>query len=101
MIWQLEQLSKLHDTEPETVEAAVNKAISEGHELCEKVVIGAYLDEQISLSKAAELLEVHPLELREKFQSRGIPVKVGVEDEHCAVAEAKAYRRVISDAHRH
>ena len=66
-------------------------------QLREKLVMGAYLDGQISLSKAAELLEMHPLELREQLQDRGVPVKIGVESEEAAVAEVEAYRRIISD----
>ncbi|MBM4047062.1 MAG: UPF0175 family protein [Planctomycetes bacterium] len=101
MVWQLEQLSKLHDLEPETVDSALEDLLTRRPALREKLVVGAYLDGQISLSKAAEFLGVHPLQLREQFQQRGVPIRVGVESEEAAAAEVKAYRRMLSGANGH
>jgi len=98
MIWQLEQLSKLHDTDPGSVELAIDELLDEKPDLREKVVIGAYLDDQISLGKAAELLALHPLELRERLIDRGVPVKIGIESEESARAEARAFTKMAADA---
>ena len=46
MVWQLEQLSKLHDLEPKTVESAVEDLLAQRPALREKLVVGAYLDGQ-------------------------------------------------------
>ena len=54
------------------------------------VVVGAYLDEEISLGKAAELLEIHRLELQEKFLQQGIPLRLGVDTLEEARAEMAA-----------
>ncbi len=98
MPWQLDQLSKICETTPQEVESAIDDLLKARPELREKLVIGAYVDGQISLSKAAELLEVHPLELRERLQEMGVPVHIGVESQEAAVAEVKAYRRIVADA---
>jgi predicted HTH domain antitoxin len=56
------------------------------------VVVSAYLDEEISLSRAAALLDLHPLELREQFIAKGVPLLLGPEDEADAQAEIDAMR---------
>lgn len=96
MIWQLEQLSKLHDTDPGSVELAIDELFDEKPDLREKAVIGAYLDDQINLGKAAELLGLHPLELREQLLDRGVPVKIGIESSDRGRAEARAYASTLT-----
>ena len=51
-------------------------------------VVDAYRDGHINLGKAAELLGMHELELREHFTQLGIPLRVGPSD--LAEAQAKA-----------
>ena len=40
-----------------------------------EVVINAYLDEKINLSKAAEELGLHRIEFENQLESEGIPVR--------------------------
>jgi hypothetical protein len=39
-------------------------------------VVGAYLDEEISLARAAAMLQLHPLELRRQFVVKGTPMRL-------------------------
>ena len=73
-VWQIKQLGKLRETDPRMVDEAVDQLLTQEVELREKLVIGAYLDEDINLGKAAELLGVHRVELRRRFMNQGIPV---------------------------
>ncbi len=57
------------------------------------MIIGAYRDGDINLGKAAELLGLHELALRERFIELGIPVRIGASD----VAEARAEADAISN----
>ncbi|MEW6606653.1 MAG: UPF0175 family protein [bacterium] len=91
-MWQLEQLTKLSEKEPETIESALEEMLEIHRDLFYRVIVGAYLDRQINLSKAAELLEIHPLEIRERFQKQGIPIRIGLSSKDEAVAEVKAFR---------
>ena len=43
-------------------------------------VIGAYLGEDISLARAAELLDLPAIDLRFRFLGLGLPVRMGAED---------------------
>ena len=65
--WTLEQLLKLRRYQPEMVDQALEEMLERQAGLRWSVVIGAYLDEEINLSKAAELLGIHRLELQERF----------------------------------
>ena len=62
-------------------------------------MIGAYINEEISLGKAAELLEVYPLELRKGFLERGIPVRGAADSKEAIIAE-KETARVIRERFR-
>jgi predicted HTH domain antitoxin len=53
-------------------------------------VVSAYLDEEINLGKAAEMLGMHELELRDRFIELGIPLRIGPVDKAEARAEAEA-----------
>jgi hypothetical protein len=50
------------------------------------------LDEAINLGRAAELLNLHRLELQEQFLAQGIPLRLGVE----TIEEAQAEMAAIS-----
>jgi predicted HTH domain antitoxin len=56
------------------------------------LVVSAYLDESISLAKAAELLGYHPIELRKLFLEKGIPLHLGPNSKEDAQAEVDALR---------
>lgn len=89
--WTLEQLLKLRRYHPEMVDQALEKMLDRQADLRWSVIIGAYLDEEINLSKAAELLGIHRLELQERFIAQGIPLRIGPD----TVEEAKAEMTAI------
>ena len=84
--WTLEQLLKLRRYQPEMVDQALEEMLERQAGLRWSVVIGAYLDEEINLSKASELLGIDRLELQERFITQGIPLRIGPD----TVEEAKA-----------
>jgi len=90
--WQLRQLVKLQQSQPALVGRALSRLLQEDEALRWSVVVSAYLDEEISLARAASLLEMHPLELREMFVAKGIPLLLGPEDGADAQAEIDAIR---------
>ena len=90
-MWQLEQLTNLYEKEPETIESALEEMLKTHKDLFYRVIVGAYLDKQINIGKASELLGIHPLELRERFQKQGVPVRIGLSSKNKAVAEVKAF----------
>lgn len=94
MMWQLAQLERLHEIEPEIVDNAINEFLEKETSLKEKVIIGAYIDGDINFGKTAELMGVHPVKLREIFLSKGIPVKIGVESKEEILAEGFAAREI-------
>jgi hypothetical protein len=54
--------------------------------------VGAYQAQEINLGKAAELLRLHELELRDRFIALGIPIRIGPDDLAEAQAEVTALR---------
>jgi len=84
--WTLEQLLKVRRYRPEVVDQAVEEMLERRADLRGSVVVGAYLDGEINLGKAAELLGMHRLELQERFITQGIPLRIGPD----TVEEAKA-----------
>ncbi|RMF30588.1 MAG: UPF0175 family protein [Chloroflexi bacterium] len=90
--WALEQLTRLARHRPELVGAALDRLLSEDPELRWALVVGAYLERQINLGKAAELLGMHEMALRERFLALGIPLRIGPADLAEAKAEVEAIR---------
>lgn len=90
--WWLEQLTKLSWQRPDMVTTALNHLLSENRELRWTMIVEAYMDGQISLGKAAELLEMHELELRDRFLELGIPLRLGAANVAEAHAEVQAVR---------
>jgi predicted HTH domain antitoxin len=93
-MWQLRQLEKLVELEPDLVASALEQLLRSHEALCEKMVIGAYLDGEISLAKAAELFGEHPVQLRKKLLGKGVPIKLGVESKEDLIAEAAAAQAI-------
>lgn len=56
-------------------------------------VVLDYLDEQISLGRAAEILEISRFELMERFERLSIPLRIGSLDPAEAKDEVRAARR--------
>ncbi|MCP4692735.1 MAG: hypothetical protein GY859_32135 [Desulfobacterales bacterium] len=88
--WTYDQLSKVRRYRPELVDPVIDDILSRQTELRRLVVVGAYLDEEINLGKAAELLGLHRLELQEQFIEQGIPLRMGPDTPEEARAELAA-----------
>jgi len=93
-MWEIKQLEKLREIEPDTVDGAIKMLLDKETELKEKLIIGAYVDGDINFGKTAELLNIHPIQLRELFLSRGIPIKIGVSSEEEIRAEGSSARGI-------
>ncbi len=93
-MWQLKQLEILHEVEPDMVDTAVEELLEKETVFREKLIIGAYIDGEINFGKAAELLNLHPVKLRELFLARGIPVRIGEESKEGIVSEGTAAKRI-------
>ena len=86
-MWAVAQLSKLIKLRPEFHKRLL-ELLKNDKELLRSIVIGAYIDGEISLGKAAELLGKTRDELIEEFKKLGIPIrKLSKED---VIAEVKA-----------
>jgi predicted HTH domain antitoxin len=88
--WAFAHLTKLHKQQPKLVDNALQKMIEDNPDLAWSLVVSAYLDEEINLGKAAEMLGMHELELRDRFIALGIPLRIGPLDKAEARAEAHA-----------
>lgn len=88
--WTFAHLSKLHKQQPKLVDAALQGMIESNPDLAWSLVVSAYLDEEINLGKAAEMLGLHELELRDRFIDLGIPLRIGPADKAEARAEVQA-----------
>ena len=88
--WAFSQLTKIRRFRPELVDEMVAEALARQTELQWLVVVGAYLDGEINLGKAAELLGMPRLDLQARFIMQGIPLRVGAENMEEAAAEIAA-----------
>lgn len=90
--WEVDQLFKLRDQRPGLIEAAIQRLMDEHEAIRWSIVVGAYQYQQINLGKAAELLGLTEIELRQRFIELGVPLRVGPEDVNEARAEVEAVR---------
>ena len=95
--WGVDQLCKLRQHRPDIGDSAGHHLLQSNEELRWSVVMSAYQDRQINLGKAAELLGVHEVELRERFLALGIPLRLGPEDLSEARAEIAAIRTWLAE----
>ena len=95
--WELDQLFKLRERQPDLLEPFLRRLVHENEDIRWSVLVGAYEDRQINLGKAAELLGVTELELRQRFIELGIPLRVGPADHAEARAEVEAIRAWFAD----
>jgi len=96
--WEIDQLFKLHDQQPGLMEEAIRRLMREDQAIRWSMVVGAYQDEQINLGKAAELLGLAEVELRQRFIELGVPLRVGPADLAEARAEVEAVRAWFADS---
>lgn len=89
--WVHHQFDRLAETRPDLVEPVLGRAMREDEQFRWAMVVGAYLDEEINLGKAAELLGVHRLELQRQFVEKGIPLRLGPATAEEAQAEVGAW----------
>jgi len=88
--WTFDHLTKLHKQQPKMVDDALQKMIKDNPGLAWSLVVSAYLDEEINLGKAAEMLDMHELELRDRFIKLGVPLRIGPADKAETLAEIQA-----------
>lgn len=83
------------------LKALVSYALRETHDLqADKVneVMRLYLNEEISLAKAAEMLDLSRYELMDHFERLGIPLRLGPETLEDAQEEIDSARYIRTDA---
>jgi predicted HTH domain antitoxin len=95
--WLIEELPHLYRKRPDLLHPLLNKLLKENTELRWILVVWAYQEQRINLGKAAELLGVHELELRDQFISLGIPLRLGSATISEARAEVEAVRAWYDD----
>lgn len=88
--WTYNQLLKVRQYRPDLVDHIIEELLTQQAELRWLIIVGAYLDEEINLGKAAELLGIHRLELQAQFIQQGIPLRLGVNTIEEAQAEVAA-----------
>ena len=94
--WEIDQLFKLLKRQPDLLQPVVQRLVQENADIRWSVVLGAYQDEQINLGKAAEMLGLTELELRERFVDLGVALRLGPADLAEARAEVDAVRSWFS-----
>lgn len=90
--WWVRELPRLTSERPDLLQRLVHGLLENDTELRWSVVIQAYQERRINLGKAAELLGVPELVLRERFVELGIPLRIGPVNLDEARAEVEAVR---------
>jgi len=90
--WLAEDLPRLYREQPELVQPLFRTVLAADTELRWSLVVRAYQVHRINLGKAAEILGLHELELRDRFIDLGIPLRIGPTDLEEALAEVAAVR---------
>jgi len=90
--WLIEELPHLYRKRPDLLNPLLDTLLKESNELRWLLIVWAYQEQRINLGKAAELLGVHELELRDQFIALGIPLRLGSATVNEARAEVEAVR---------
>ena len=85
-----QRTKKLYKQQPTLVSEALTKLLDTEPNLRWSLVLNAYLEEEINLGKAAELLDMHQLDLKARFNELGIPIRHGAANKAEAQAEVDA-----------
>ena len=88
MEWEVEELHKLSKIQPDIINSALKELWQRNPDLYKSIVINAYLDEKINLSKAAELLGVDRMELQTELRTKGVPIRFLSKEDVIAETEA-------------
>jgi predicted HTH domain antitoxin len=87
MEWIIQGLQRLSEIKPDALQKVLGDIKVQRPEIFRSIVIIAYLDGKISLSKASELLGLTRMELQSEFKSQGIPIRMLSEDDVIAEVE--------------
>jgi predicted HTH domain antitoxin len=87
MEWIIQGLQRLSEIKPDALQKIIGDIKDQRPEIFRSLVIIAYIDGKISLSKASELLGLTRIELEIEFKSRGIPIRLLSEDDVIAEVE--------------
>lgn len=87
MEWIIQGLQRLSEIKPDALQKVLGDIKVQRPEIFRSIVIIAYLDGKISLSKASELLGLTRMELQSEFKSQGIPIRTLSEDDVIAEVE--------------
>jgi predicted HTH domain antitoxin len=87
MDWMIQGLQKLGEIKPDSLEKVLSDIEHQRPEIFRSLVIIAYVDGKISLSKAAELLGLTRTELQRELQRAGIPIRTLSKDDVAAEVE--------------
>jgi predicted HTH domain antitoxin len=87
MEWIIQGLQRLGEIKPDALQKVLGDIKTQRPEIFRSIVIIAYLDEKMSLSKASELLGLTRIELQSEFKRQGIPIRTLSEDDVIAEVE--------------
>lgn len=87
MEWIIQGLQRLSEIKPDALQKIMGDIKDQRPEIFRSLVIIAYIDGKISLSKASELLGLTRIELETEFKARGIPIRLLSEDDVIAEIE--------------
>jgi predicted HTH domain antitoxin len=90
--WLVDELPRLYRERPTLLRAWIERLLGENEELRWSLVVQAYQEQRINLGKAAELLDMPEVDLRQRFTELGIPLRLGPADLEEAQAEVKSVR---------
>ncbi|WXG39296.1 MAG: UPF0175 family protein [Candidatus Freyarchaeum deiterrae] len=88
MTWMLDELKKIGEVQPEVINKLLSELRRSNPEVYKSIIIGAYVDGKINLSKAAELLGVTRIELQKELREKGVPIRASSKEDAMAEAEA-------------
>lgn len=87
MEWIIQGLQKLGEIKPESLEKIFQDIKERRPEIFRSLVLIAYIDGRLSLSKAAELLGLTRIELQRELKEQGITIRTLSEDDVAAEVE--------------
>lgn len=87
MEWIIQGLQRLSEIKPDDLQKVMSDIRDQRPEIFRSLVVIAYIDGKISLSKASELLGLTRIELEMEFKVRGIPIRSLSEDDVTAEVE--------------
>jgi predicted HTH domain antitoxin len=86
-IWVVKGIENVAKANPKRLEDLL-RSLKKDKELFEEVVISAYVEGLINLSKASELLEITRDELIDILKKRGVPIRILSKGDVIAEVEA-------------